>query len=75
MIPTRLRCTAFAGHHRIASGELLHVAIKAKQAHDANPARPVLVWRPQCWPIPVRPLALDLLRVWMPLPQGRRRLQ
>ena len=44
MIPTRLRCTAFAGHHRIASGELLHVAMKAKQAHDANPARPVRVF-------------------------------
>ena len=44
MIPTRLRCTAFAGHHRIASGELLHVAMKAKQAHDATPARPVLVF-------------------------------
>ena len=44
MIPTRLRCTAFAGHHRIASGELLHVALKAKQARDADPARPVCVF-------------------------------
>ena len=44
MIPTRLRCTAFAGHHRIASGELLHVALKAKQARDADPAHPVCVF-------------------------------
>lgn len=44
MIPTRLRCTAFAGHRRIASGELLHVALKAKQARDADPARPVCVF-------------------------------
>lgn len=44
MIPTRLRCTAFAGHHRIASGELLHVALKAKQARDADPVRPVCVF-------------------------------
>lgn len=43
-IPTRLRCTAFAGHHRIASGELLHVALKAKQAHDANPGQRVRVF-------------------------------
>ena len=38
------RCTAFAGHDRIASGELLHVAMKAKQAYDADPARPVRVF-------------------------------
>lgn len=31
-----LRCTAFAGPHRIASGELRHVALKAKQAFDAG---------------------------------------
>ena len=28
-----LRCTAFAGSSRIASGELRHVALKARQAH------------------------------------------
>ena len=31
-----LRCTAFAGPGRIASGELRHVALKAKQAFDAG---------------------------------------
>ena len=43
-IPTRLRCTAFAGYHRIASGELLHVALKARQAVDADRDRPVRVF-------------------------------
>ena len=43
-LPTRRRCTAFVGHQRIASGELLHVALKAKQAHDADPARAVRVF-------------------------------
>jgi hypothetical protein len=37
-----LRCTAFAGHGRIASGELRHVALKARQAHAAG--KPVLVF-------------------------------
>ena len=37
-----LRCTAFAGQSRIASGELRHVAMKAKQAFDAG--KPVLVF-------------------------------
>lgn len=37
-----LRCTAFAGMTRIASGELRHVAMKAKQAFDAG--KPVLVF-------------------------------
>ena len=37
-----LRCTAFAGHARIASGELRHVALKARQAHAAG--KPVLVF-------------------------------
>ena len=37
-----LRCTAFAGPGRIASGELRHVALKAKQAFDAG--KPVLVF-------------------------------
>ena len=32
MIHPTLRCTAFAGPCRIASGELRHVALKAKQA-------------------------------------------
>ncbi len=37
-----LRCTAFAGPRRIASGELRHVALKAKQAFDAG--KPTLVF-------------------------------
>ena len=37
-----LRCTAFAGPGRIASGELRHVALKAKQAFDAG--KPVQVF-------------------------------
>lgn len=42
MIHPTLRCTAFAGPQRIASGELRHVALKAKQAFDAG--KPVLVF-------------------------------
>ena len=42
MASPTLRCTAFAGHRRIASGELRHVALKAKQARDLG--RPVLVF-------------------------------
>lgn len=42
MIHPTLRCTAFAGPRRIASGELRHVALKAKQAFDAG--KPVLVF-------------------------------
>lgn len=38
MIHPTLRCTAFAGPRRIASGELRHVALKAKQAFDAGKA-------------------------------------
>ena len=37
-----LRCTAFAGHHRIATGELRHVALKARRAQAAG--RTVLVF-------------------------------
>jgi hypothetical protein len=42
MIHPSLRCTAFAGPRRIASGELRHVALKAKQAFGAG--KPVLVF-------------------------------
>ena len=38
------RCTAFAGDRLIASGELRHVALKAKQAHDAASGLPVQVF-------------------------------
>jgi hypothetical protein len=36
MADLSLRCTAFAGAARIASGELRHVAMKAKHAFDAG---------------------------------------
>ena len=39
-----LRCTAFSGPFRIASGELRHVAMKAKQAWDNGPPRPIHVF-------------------------------
>lgn len=39
-----LRCTAFSGNVRIASGELRHVALKAKQAYDLHPERALLVF-------------------------------
>ncbi|MBP6439846.1 MAG: DUF2239 family protein, partial [Thermomonas sp.] len=42
MIHPTLRCTAFAGPRRIASGELRHVALKARQAFDAG--KPVRVF-------------------------------
>ena len=39
-----LRCTAFSGTQRIASGELRHVALKAKQVFDSEPSQPILVF-------------------------------
>ena len=65
MIRPNLRCTAFAGNHRIASGELLHVAMKAKQAHDANPERAVQVFDDasgRTVELPLELPAADLLR-------------
>lgn len=38
------RCTAFAGQHRIASGELRHVALVAQRASVAANAQPVLIF-------------------------------
>jgi hypothetical protein len=38
------RCTAFAGQHRIASGELRHVALVAQRALSTAPAEPVLIF-------------------------------
>lgn len=38
------RCTAFAGQHRIASGELRHVALVAQRATAAASAAPVLIF-------------------------------
>jgi len=58
-----LRCTAFAGSRRIASGELRHVALKAKQAFDAG--KTVLVFEDASGRAIELPLELptgDLLR-------------
>lgn len=44
MISPTQRCTAFSGTLRIASGELRHVAMKAKQAFDAHPERALRVF-------------------------------
>ena len=58
-----LRCTAFAGHGRIASGELRHVALKAKQAFDAG--KTVLVFEDASGHVIDLPLELpasDLLK-------------
>lgn len=58
-----LRCTAFAGGRRIASGELRHVALTAKQAFDTG--QPVMVFEDASGTSLELPLALpagDLLR-------------
>ena len=58
-----LRCTAFAGPGRIASGELRHVALKAKQAFDAG--KPVQVFEDASGRVVELPLELpagDLLK-------------
>ena len=79
MIHPTLRCTAFAGPRRIASGELRHVALKAKQAFDAG--KPVRVFEDASGMPVALPLELpagELLR-WLadPLatavPEGDRR--
>lgn len=60
------RCTAFAGHRLIASGELRHVAMKAKQARDADPSQPVLVFEDRsghCIDLPLEASDAELLRV------------
>ena len=63
MFHPTLRCTAFAGSARIASGELRHVALKAKQAFDAG--KPVLVFEDASGRVVELPLELpaaDLLK-------------
>lgn len=63
MLAPHLRCTAFTGSVRIASGELRHVALKAKQAFDAG--QPVLVFEDASGRVLELPLELpagDLLR-------------
>ena len=61
-----LRCTAFSGPQRIASGDLRHVAMKAKQAFDLPPDRPVLVFDDadaRTIEVPLELPAADLLRL------------
>ena len=61
-----LRCTAFSGPQRIASGELRHVAMKAKQAFDLHRGRPVLVFDDadaRIVEVPLELPAADLLRL------------
>ncbi len=60
-----LRCTAFAGTNRIASGELRHVALKAKQVFDSEPGQPILVFEDASGVLVELPLELpaaELLR-------------
>lgn len=60
-----LRCTAFAGTQRIASGELRHVALKAKQVFDNEPTQSILVFEDASGKVVELPLELpagDLLR-------------
>ena len=71
MFNPSLRCSAFSGTHRIASGELRHVAMKAKQAFDASPERPVLVFDDadaRTLELPLELPAADLL-AWLSRPQ------
>lgn len=66
MFNPSLRCTAFSGVTRIASGELRHVAMKAKQAHDAHPGRLLRVFGDAGAALIELPLdlpAADLLRL------------
>ena len=69
-----LRCTAFSGSYRIASGELRHVALKAKQAFDGHPERPVLVFDDadaRALELPLELPPADLL-AWLSSPQTLR---
>ena len=71
MVTPSLRCTAFSGNYRIASGELRHVALKAKQAFDAHPERPVLVFDDadaRALELPLELPPADLL-AWLSRPQ------
>lgn len=71
MLNPSLRCSAFSGTNRIASGELRHVAMKAKQAFDASPERPMLVFDDadaRTLELPLELPAADLL-AWLSRPQ------
>ncbi len=66
MFNPSLRCTAFSGATRIASGELRHVAMKAKQAFDAHPQRPLRIFEDaggRTIELPLDLAAADLLRL------------
>ncbi len=66
MLNPSLRCTAFSGPNRIATGELRHVALKAKQAFDLHPQRPVLIFEDASGAqldLPLELPAADLLRL------------
>ena len=66
MLNPSLRCTACSGPNRIATGELRHVALKAKQAFDAHPQRPVLIFDDTSGgqlDLPLELPAADLLRL------------
>ncbi len=68
-----LRCTAFAGTQRIASGELRHVALKAKQVFDSEPGQPILVFEDASGKVVELPLELpasELLRTLNAAPAG-----
>ncbi len=71
MVRPNLRCTAFSGDNRIATGELRHVALKAKQAFDVFPDRPVMVFDDadaRVLQLPLELPAADLL-AWLAQPQ------
>lgn len=60
------RSTAFSSSVRIATGELRHVAMKAKQAYDAHPERPLLVFEDatgRALELPLELPAADFLRL------------
>jgi len=66
MLNPALRCTAFSGSTRIATGELRHVAIKVKQVFDTHPERPLLVFEDaggQTVELPLELPTVDLLRL------------
>lgn len=69
MFHPSLRCTAFAGASRIASGELRFVALKAKQAFDAG--KSVLVFddaNARTLELPLELPAADLM-AWLAQPR------
>lgn len=66
MLNPALRCTAFSGSTRIATGELRHVAMKAKQVFDTHPERPLRVFEDaggQTVELPLELPTVDLLRL------------